>query len=40
MGDLIAIMKDGRLVQCDRPERLLSQPLDAFVPTSWVPTAS
>jgi osmoprotectant transport system ATP-binding protein len=31
MGDLIAIMKDGKLVQCDRPERLLSQPLDAFV---------
>ena len=31
MGDLIAIMKDGRLVQCDRPERLLSQPVDAFV---------
>jgi osmoprotectant transport system ATP-binding protein len=31
MGDLIAIMKDGRLVQCDRPERLLSQPKDSFV---------
>ena len=31
MGDMIAIMKDGKLVQCDRPERLLSQPLDAFV---------
>jgi osmoprotectant transport system ATP-binding protein len=31
MGDLIAIMKDGRLVQCDSPERLLSLPKDAFV---------
>jgi osmoprotectant transport system ATP-binding protein len=31
MGDLIAIMKDGRLVQCDTPERLLSLPKDAFV---------
>jgi osmoprotectant transport system ATP-binding protein len=31
MGDMVAIMKGGRLVQCDRPERLLSQPLDAFV---------
>ena len=31
MGDLIAIMKDGRLVQCARPETLLSAPKDAFV---------
>jgi osmoprotectant transport system ATP-binding protein len=31
MGDLIAIMKDGTLVQCDSPERLLSLPKDAFV---------
>jgi osmoprotectant transport system ATP-binding protein len=31
MGDLIAIMKDGKLVQCASPERLLSQPADAFV---------
>jgi osmoprotectant transport system ATP-binding protein len=31
MGDLIAIMKDGRLVQCDTPEQLLLQPKDAFV---------
>jgi osmoprotectant transport system ATP-binding protein len=31
MGDLIAIMKDGQLVQCDSPERLLSQPKNAFV---------
>src|SRR5262249_42014919 len=30
MGDLIAIMKEGRLVQCDRPERLLSAPADPF----------
>jgi len=31
MGDLIAIMKDGRLVQCASPEELLSAPKDAFV---------
>jgi osmoprotectant transport system ATP-binding protein len=31
MGDLIAIMKDGRLVQCAPPEHLLSTPADAFV---------
>src|SRR5260221_1450958 len=31
MGDLIAIMKDGRLVQCASPEELLSAPKNAFV---------
>ena len=31
MGDLIAIMKDGHLVQCATPERLLSAPADSFV---------
>jgi osmoprotectant transport system ATP-binding protein len=31
MGDLIAIMKDGRLVQCASPETLLSAPKDDFV---------
>jgi len=31
MGDLVAIMKEGRLVQCDTPERLLAAPQDAFV---------
>ena len=31
MGDLIAILKDGRLVQCASPEVLLSAPKDAFV---------
>jgi osmoprotectant transport system ATP-binding protein len=31
MGDLVAILKDGRLVQCARPEALLSAPKDAFV---------
>jgi osmoprotectant transport system ATP-binding protein len=31
MGDLIAIMRDGRLVQCDTPERLLAAPKDAFI---------
>jgi len=31
MGDLIAIMKDGRLVQCAAPETLLAAPKDSFV---------
>ena len=31
MGDLLAIMKEGRLVQCASPEALLSAPKDAFV---------
>jgi len=31
MGDLVAILKDGRLVQCDAPDRLLAAPADAFV---------
>jgi len=31
MGDLIAIMRDGRLVQCDPPERLLAAPQDQFI---------
>ncbi len=31
MGDLVAIMKDGRLVQCASPGTLLSRPKDAFV---------
>jgi osmoprotectant transport system ATP-binding protein len=31
MGDLIAIMKDGALVQCDPPERILAAPKDAFI---------
>jgi osmoprotectant transport system ATP-binding protein len=31
MGDLIAIMKDGALVQCDPPERILLAPKDAFI---------
>jgi osmoprotectant transport system ATP-binding protein len=31
MGDLIAIMRDGALVQCDPPERLLSAPKNAFI---------
>jgi osmoprotectant transport system ATP-binding protein len=31
MGDLVAIMKDGRLVQCAAPEHLLAAPADAFV---------
>jgi osmoprotectant transport system ATP-binding protein len=31
MGDLIAIMRDGALVQRDPPERLLAAPKDAFI---------
>ncbi len=31
MGDLVAIMSDGRLVQCDAPDRILAQPVDNFV---------
>ena len=31
MGDVVAIMKDGRLVQYDTPDRLLATPADAFV---------
>ncbi len=31
MGDLVAIMKDGRLLQCDPPDRLLAAPKDTFV---------
>ena len=31
MGDLVAIMREGKLVQFDTPDRLLGQPADAFV---------
>ena len=31
MGDLIAIMKDGQLVQYDTPDRMLAAPQDEFV---------
>ena len=31
MGDVVAIMKDGRLVQYDTPDRLLAAPADEFV---------
>ena len=31
MGDRIAIMKDGELVQYDTPEGILARPVDAFV---------
>lgn len=31
MGDVIAIMRDGKLVQYDTPDRLLAAPADAFV---------
>jgi osmoprotectant transport system ATP-binding protein len=31
MGDVVAIMRDGKLVQYDRPDRLLAAPADDFV---------
>jgi osmoprotectant transport system ATP-binding protein len=31
MGDLVAILDRGRLVQFDRPDRLLAEPKNAFV---------
>jgi osmoprotectant transport system ATP-binding protein len=31
MGDVVAIMKDGKLVQYDTPDRLLAAPVDDFV---------
>lgn len=31
MGDRVAIMREGRIVQYDKPERLLAAPADAFV---------
>jgi osmoprotectant transport system ATP-binding protein len=31
MGDVVAIMKDGRVAQYDTPDRLLAHPVDAFV---------
>jgi osmoprotectant transport system ATP-binding protein len=31
MGDLLAIMRDGHLVQFDSPDRILARPADAFV---------
>ena len=31
MGDLVAILNEGRLIQFDRPARLLAEPKNAFV---------
>ena len=31
MGDRVAVMRDGRLVQCDRPQELYDRPADLFV---------
>jgi multiple sugar transport system ATP-binding protein len=31
MGDRVAVMRDGRLVQCDRPQVLYDRPVDLFV---------
>ena len=31
MGDVVAIMREGRLVQYDTPDRLLAAPADPFV---------
>jgi len=39
MSDRVAILKDGRLVQIDRPERLHDHPADSFV-ASFIGEAS
>jgi len=39
MSDRVAILKDGRLVQIDRPERLHDHPADLFV-ASFIGEAS
>jgi putative spermidine/putrescine transport system ATP-binding protein len=39
MSDRVAILKDGRLVQIDRPERLHDHPVDSFV-ASFIGEAS
>jgi multiple sugar transport system ATP-binding protein len=31
MGDRVAVMRDGRLAQCDRPQELYDHPADIFV---------
>src|SRR5512132_3212106 len=31
MGDRVAVMCDGRLVQCDEPQTLYNRPADLFV---------
>lgn len=31
MGDRVAVMRDGRILQVDRPERVYEQPVDRFV---------
>jgi len=31
LGDLIAVMSEGRLLQCATPEKILTEPADAFV---------
>ena len=31
MGDRVAVMRDGRLVQCDEPQTLYNRPADLFV---------
>jgi multiple sugar transport system ATP-binding protein len=31
MGDRVAVMRDGRLEQCDRPQRLYDSPANLFV---------
>jgi osmoprotectant transport system ATP-binding protein len=33
MGDLVAVMRGGRLLQHDRPARLVTHPADPFVAT-------
>jgi osmoprotectant transport system ATP-binding protein len=31
MGDKVAVMREGAIVQCDRPQKILSDPANAFV---------
>ncbi|MGH3703373.1 MAG: ABC transporter ATP-binding protein [Agromyces sp.] len=33
MGDRVAVLRDGRLQQCDRPKRLFQRPANTFVAT-------
>ena len=39
LGNRIGVMKDGRLIQCDTPEKLLKQPNNAFVQSFFEETS-
>lgn len=38
LGDRIAVMKDGRLIQCDTPEKILAEPKTKFIETFFEET--